>query len=543
MPRVHFSNEGASVDVALGMTILEAARLAGVKVESPCNGSGTCGKCRIRIGGREVLACETPVADGAEVTTLGLALDASGAIASGELRSLPVAPFVTKSFSHEENATSVLGGGKPMGTECGDTRDRRLGLVVDIGTTTLVVALVDLESGAELASRSALNPQAIHAQDVLSRIRIASEPAGLALMQSELIAELNGMIRSMAGETGLDQELIYEAVFSGNTCMLHLAAGADPSSLGRFPYEFSLRGDSHLAARDIGLDISPFGLVYLPPLVSAYVGADITSGILATRLGEEKGTVLFIDIGTNGEMVISRDGDLAACSTAAGPAFEGMNISCGMRAAPGAIEHFEISSGGEVLISTIADAESVGICGSGLMDIVGELASAGAIDARGRIRSPGDCSLTGPLAELFAIKDGKPAYFLSDRIYLSQKDVRQVQLAKGAVRAGIEFLLRNRGITASDVDRVLIAGSFGYHLRPRSLIELGLVPPEFEGRLRFVGNTSKSGGQSLLLNEACRLELAEKSKRVEVVELSAYGDFDEVFMKSLGFDAEAATKN
>jgi uncharacterized 2Fe-2S/4Fe-4S cluster protein (DUF4445 family) len=403
---------------------------------------------------------------------------------------------------------------------------------VDIGTTTLVASLVDLETGGELAVASSLNPQALHGQDVLSRIKLGGTPEGLGQLHGDLIRELNALFQRNARRSGTAVTDIYEVVFSGNTTMLYLAVKESPVSLGKFPYTLTLRGATQVGAAGVGLQIAERGEIYLPPVISAYVGADIVSGFLATQLERQCGVTLFIDIGTNGEMALAVDGQLAATSTAAGPAFEGMNISCGMRAAKGAIELVELDDeGGEVTIKTIADAPPAGLCGSGLIDAIGELAEHGIIDRNGRL-------IKDPAAvwrESIISVGGKPAFRLSGEVYLSQKDIRHVQLAKSAVRAGVELMLKTRGVSAGQVDRVLIAGSFGYHLRTKSLLNLGLLPREFEGRIEFVGNTSKTGGAAFLLNQAARQEMAALTAKVEVVELANHPDFEKTFVRMMSF--------
>jgi uncharacterized 2Fe-2S/4Fe-4S cluster protein (DUF4445 family) len=394
---------------------------------------------------------------------------------------------------------------------------------------------VDLGNGKELAVASALNPQSNHAQDVLSRIRFASEAKGLEEMRLGVIDEINRLTRQVAEEAGLSQKRIYETVLSGNTCMLHLAAGVDPASLGRYPYTPLLTGGEYRDGAAMGLDIAPFGIVYLPPVISAYVGADITSGILATRLYEERKTTLFVDIGTNGEMAIAREGRLWSTSTAAGPAFEGMNITFGMRAGAGAIERFDIAADGDVKIGVISDTDATGICGSGLLDIVAELVTAGVIAANGRFVSVQSASVPEQLKERFVEKNGKTVFLITDKVWLTQKDIRQVQLAKGAIRAGIQLLLRHTGMTETAVEKILIAGSFGYHLRAESLVAIGLLPPEFKDRIEFVGNTSKTGGETFLLNRDSRDEMVRLVHEVEVVELANCQDFDKVFIAALPF--------
>lgn len=293
-------------------------------------------------------------------------------------------------------------------------------------------------------------------------------------------------------------------------------------------------GGCHRHAAETGFALAPAGLVYLPPAISAYVGADITAGILATRLHDEQGTTLLVDVGTNGEMAIVKEGRLWATSTAAGPAFEGMNIACGMRAGKGAIERFHVGADGEVEIGVIGGGKATGICGSGLIDIVAELVAAGVIGPNGRFVPAGKISLP-KLQERLVTRDGKPAFHLAEGVHLSQQDIRQVQLAKGAIRAGIDLLLRHLGVEAGEVRSVLIAGSFGYHLRTGSLITLGLLPPAFAGKIEFVGNTSKTGAETILLDRECRPAVVRLAAGVEVVELAAAADFDKVFVSSLAF--------
>jgi uncharacterized 2Fe-2S/4Fe-4S cluster protein (DUF4445 family) len=547
MATVHFVPRNVSVPVVPGSLLIDAIRAAGITMDAPCDGAGTCGKCRARIpegaafreaphgllpdSEREagwVLACQTTVHGDLRVETASSESDGLKILSEGQALAVEIDPWITKSF---DSATTVYAGGVPIAIEPGDTTGLLYGAAIDIGTTTLVAALIDLRSGRELAVASSLNPQARQAQDVLSRIKLGSSPEGLASLQSAVIGELNRLISQLTAETGVARGHIYEAVFSGNTTMLHLAAGVNPASLGKYPYTVALEGGSHLRAGQLGLAISPHGLVYLPPVMSAYVGADITSGILATRLAERRGVALFVDIGTNGEMALAVDGRLTATSTAAGPAFEGMNIACGMRASRGAVERFSIENG-DVRAVAIGDADPVGVCGSGLLDIVAELAANGGVDKNGRFCPNGSAA---PWKTRFDTLDGKPIFRVAGPVYVSQKDIRQVQLAKAAVRAGIDLLLGANGLTPDRVDRVLIAGSFGFHLRTESLVRLGLLPREFAGRVEFSGNTSKSGAQAFLLNRVLRDRMRETVRQVRVLELANDPAFEKTFIQSIGF--------
>lgn len=555
MPRLTFYKSGKAlvVEAEPEESILAAARRAGVLIESPCNGNGTCGKCKVKIienslqsyhaiqpqpisaaeqAAGIVLACRTKAETDLKVVILNRPDgDHMQILQYGRDMDIAINSYIRKVYSDADDVSTVFAGDETIGREPGNTVRQTYGLVIDIGTTTLVAALFDLTTGRELAVSSALNPQSRHAQDVLSRIKYASSQDGLQIMHDELMQVFNQMIGSLTAQAAVKTEHIYEIIFSGNTCMLHLAVKANPASLGRFPYTPVVTGGSYYWAGALGIKASPFAQIYLPPVMSAYVGADITSGILAAGLKEREGFTLFVDIGTNGEMVLAHDGDLIATSTAAGPAFEGMNIACGMRAAPGAVEKFHIAGDGTAEIRTIGGQPPLGICGSGLIDIVGELVKHAVIKSNGKLNSDSGSAAAGSIM----IKDGKPVFQISEAVYLSQKDIRQVQLAKGAIRAGIEALLAEYGVRPEAVDRVLIAGSFGYHLETASLVHIGLLPPAFADKVEFLGNTSKTGGQAFLLNYGKRAVMEKVVPDVAALELATIENFDKLFIRCLNF--------
>lgn len=556
MVKVNFITNNESVEVEKGTTILEAARKIGVVIESPCNAVGVCGKCKVKVVSDNlediiqdgehhlseeeksegfVLSCQAKVMADVDIELVSKNSNKTLKILNhGHSFDIALDNYISKKYK-EDNRTYIYAGEELIGEEEGDTTALSFGVVVDIGTTTLVASLVNINTGEELYSVSALNPQSIHAQDVLSRIKFASDEEGLEVMYGGIIKELNSMLEKITKETRIDKKYIYEVIFSGNTCMIHLASNTNPYSLGKYPYTPQIEGGSYLEAKEHNLQISEIGLIYLPPIISAYVGPDITSGVLATRLQDKKGTTLFVDIGTNGEMVIGKDGNLSATSTAAGPAFEGMNITYGMRAQRGAVEYFNIEEDGTIEIKTIENEKAVGICGSGLIDIVGELVANKVIGKSGKFVAKESSDLSEELKKRLVKLEGKTAFEISEGVFLTQKDVRQVQLAKGAVRSGIEFLIRNKEVEADKVDKIQIAGSFGYHLRAKSLINIGLLPKEFEGKIEFVGNTSKSGGHAFLVNKNYRAEMENLVKEIEVVELSKGEDFDKIFVKCLSF--------
>ena len=555
MPQVFFTSHNKQILVPEGTLLLKAALQAGIFIESPCNREGTCGKCKVLLhrgylaGARHeksfhslaaedeqagyVLSCQVSVHGDIRVEVPETRQSLLKIVADGKCRIVELDPVIKKKFDPESATTTVTAGGHLLATEIGDTTANIYGVAIDIGTTTLVVALVDLKTGETLKSNAALNPQALHAQDVLSRIKLGSTDEGLTLLHKELLQELNRMIGVLAASAQINRSAIYEAIFSGNTTMLTLAAGTSPSSLGKYPYRVELATASSCASSTLGLQIAEHGQVWFPPVASAYVGADITAGIMAADLPRLKGVTLFVDIGTNGEMVLAENGKITATSTAAGPAFEGMNISRGMRAVSGAIEKVSLTNG-NVAIHTIAGSRPLGLCGSGLLDAVAELAREEIIDRNGRFVKPGSEHFATWQGNL-EIEQGRARFRLAENVTLTQQDIRQVQLAKAAVRAGIDMMLLTCSLNPEDVDRVFIAGSFGAHLQVSSLITLGLLPESFADRVEFLGNTSQSGAAAFLLNREIRSDAARVVAQMTVLELSREAEFEKIFLKALAF--------
>ena len=531
-------------DVEPGSTLLAAARKARAPLEAPCDGAGICGKCLVWLDPEALTALQAGVEVGAGNGQGALVLACDARVRADIAATIPdrgdknlaivdhglatarsLAPHIA--VVHASNGCTMWAGQELIASL--PNRVANLGIAVDIGTTTLVVALVDLESGDELAVASALNPQTAYGHDVLSRIHFAAGPDGLATMQLALVDGLNALIEQVCQRAGVEPGHIHEAVLGGNTCMLHIAAAVDPAPLGRSPYRPSLTGASHLRAAELGLGIAVHGLVYLPPVISGFVGADITAGILATDLHRSQQTVLLLDIGTNGEMVLAHAGELWATSTAAGPAFEGVNIECGMRAALGAVDAVTANDGGWTL-HAIGDVPAIGICGSGLIDLVSCLVKNGAIGRNGRFET----KAAAPVGN-WDEREGRCLLRLSDGVVLTQKDVRQVQLAKAAIRAGLDALLAEAKVRRQDVERVLVAGSFGYHLRPDSLAGSGLLPGSLAAKVEVVGNTCKAGAVTLLTNNGARRELQVVAARVRSIELANDVTFARRFVDQMAF--------
>lgn len=442
--------------------------------------------------------------------------------------------------------TAVLAAGRIIGLEPGDTTRQCYGLAIDIGTTTVVASLVDLLTGKEIATSSDLNPQKAFGLDVLSRIEYAqSGPGELGRLRDDILNCLNTLVTEACRKAAVGRDSIYQACVAGNSTMMHLLLGVNPRSIGTAPYSPVFTGEEELAARDVGLSISPFGRVYCLPSVSGYVGADITAGILATRMNREKGTALLIDIGTNGEIALTSGGKLVACASPAGPALEGMNISRGMRAAVGAVEEIVINPDG-IRFKTIGQQPPVGICGSGIIDMVAELLKVGVIEPSGRLISKQKLIESGQhfLAERLTERGTKRDFLLissdqapPDGLFATQQDIRQVQLAKGAITAGITALLEEAGLSEEAVDKVYIAGAFGTHVRLESLIRIGIIPAAWADRVTFVGNSAKAGALMCLLAQSKRREAGEISRTTRYFELSVRPGFDRLFSQSLKFPA------
>ncbi|MDR2200446.1 MAG: ASKHA domain-containing protein [Deltaproteobacteria bacterium] len=415
-----------------------------------------------------------------------------------------------------------------------DKNDRRTGPLAaafDLGTTGLALAVIDLSDNRIIAVDTALNPQVVMGGDVISRITETYDSHdNLLRLQSLGLEGLAGMVTSAVGnEMGRE---ISAAVISGNSTMQHLLAAVNPKNLAQAPYRpvFTHMLDvSHLASR---LNISPNAKVLMAPMISSYVGGDIVAGILAVQLKKRPGTVVFIDIGTNGEIVISRNGKLVATSCAAGPALEGMNILCGTRAVTGAIDTFVMEEDFSFRYTTINDGQPMGICGSALIDVCAYLVKNKVVNKGGRMKNPADKTVLKD--------DGR--FWLTDKVFLDQLDVRQVQLAKGAIAAAMEMLMERLGLTLKNIDEIVIAGSFGFHLRADSLRYISLIPPDYEGPVTFVGNSSLAGSARLLRNRGSLKEVADLIREVEVIELGFDPKFQEEFVKHLAFPDPAKVK-
>ena len=403
------------------------------------------------------------------------------------------------------------------------------GLAIDVGTTTLAVYLFDLQTGRRLGVAAARNPQRKFGADVISRIaHVRRENGkGLSELHDAVVEGLNDLIGRLTVQSSVLPDSIYDVTVVGNPTMLHLFLCVNPIGIDVSPYvpmfTHSVRTSSHA----VGLAVNPRAVIRILPSISAYVGADIIAGIIATGLHKSEDRTLFLDVGTNGEIVLAIDGRLIACSTAAGPAFEGASLVQGMPALHGAIESVHIRDG-DIQCAVIGGSSPAGICGTGLLSAVAECHRIGAVDASGRI-----CSDGSPLSNRIDGQGNKRRIRLTDGeepVYLHQNDVREFQLAKAAIRAGIELLLQHADLRALDLDRILIGGAFSARMSSEHLIETGFLPDVDPRRIQVVGNVAGQGAKQVLLNRDLMEEAERLGRCLEYVEISGDARFSDLYV-------------
>jgi uncharacterized 2Fe-2S/4Fe-4S cluster protein (DUF4445 family) len=543
------------LEIRTDETVMQTLRRGGYEIEGPCNGQGICGKCRIRVEdpadvpptphrriseteAREKgirLACRLiPESDITVHLPDDFSVDAR--ILEGEhlggIELKPAAIVVSKEdaywmqYAGEDSEVILHKWGAHFSPK---------GLAIDVGTTTLVATLFCLVTGKELSTSSSINPQTKFGHDVLSRIQKGSTAEGLTQVAGVVRKELNRLIQTACEKSNAVMDEILDVVIGGNTTMLTLAAAINPEPLGRLPFTVDITGGASYAAKEFGLDINPAGRVYVPPIVHAFIGSDITAGVLACGCLEKKKPSLFVDVGTNGEMGINNDGRFIVASTAAGPAFEGMGVSSGIRAVPGAVESAYFD-GETIDVKTIDAQPARGICGSGIIDIASALLKAGVVDASGRMKTPEQKeNLQASVADRLMLVDDQPMFNIAEGVSFTQADIRQVQLAKGAIRTGIDMLLAEATLTPADLEDITLAGAFGYHLRPDSLAAIGLIPDQLARKVRFAGNTSKTGCAMMLINASLREYIEERAQSIEHLPLAEKMSFQDLFIENLNF--------
>ncbi|MGE5430010.1 MAG: ASKHA domain-containing protein [Syntrophomonadaceae bacterium] len=440
---------------------------------------------------------------------------------------------------HQYRLTAILDGQRLLTVEGGHTSDSLYAAAVDIGTTTVAAKLLNINTGAVCAVSSALNSQQSFGADVISRTNyIISHKGGLEELQGLIINQINSLIEELCRETGIEKSAVYKVSIAGNTIMRHIFLGITPENIAFSPYVPVVKRALNLNARDLKIDINPGGLVYLLPDLGSYVGSDITGVLTVLDLENDDRIKLVVDIGTNGEIVLGSKNKILCSSSPAGPAWEGASITHGMRASRGAIESAEIQNGSLKLV-TVGSAEAIGICGSGLHDLVVEFLRAGMIDKSGRI--PDREMLPESLSDELKMRVVRSESGINNirltqnGIMLTQKDVREVQLAKAAISAGIIILMKELNITPADLSGIFIAGAFGSHLNGEDAVALGMLPQVEPGTIKFIGNAALAGAEAVLLSEEARLKAERLPEIVKYVEISGREDFQDIFVNSMIF--------
>ena len=603
--QLRFLPDGAEVRVPSGTPVFDAASWNGIAIDSTCGGHGTCKKCRVRIVTGDVpvgplepraftthelregwrLACRAAARGDLVVEVPPLQTRPKAALA-GVGRHVILRPAVQKRHlvldepSMEDqrsdlqrvldelddlephasvevlrslgsvlrssgfDVTAVVADQELIGLEGGDTTARRFAIAFDLGTTTVVATLLDLESGQPVAVRSILNRQQPYGADVITRISATMmDDEALGALRSRVHETLAELVAEVCGEGEVEPREVYEITVCGNVTMMHLALGIDPEPLSMAPFVVSTHSFADVLARDFGIEVHPRAPAFVFPSLGAYVGGDIVAGILATGLTRDRRIRLFIDVGTNSEIALGSHDRVVATAAPAGPAFEAAQIRCGMRASEGAIEGVKIS-GDSVSLDVIGDVEPVGICGSGLVDAVAELVHCGVLDHSGRFIPDSDAAESHPgLADRLTMI-GKERVFVLDwrdssdpesSVFLSQRDVRELQFAKASIATGWSILLGELGVGADEISQVLLAGSFGAYLTPLSAVRIGLVPAIALPRIVSAGNVAGEGAKIAALSVRERAEAHSILREVEYVELSGRPDFNDMFVDQLAF--------
>ncbi|ENK1243479.1 ASKHA domain-containing protein [Clostridium sporogenes] len=576
MARIIFIKNKLEIEVKKGTKLIECIRKAGLNIEAPCNGKGICGKCKVIARGNLSpktkeeekfteeenvrLACMCEVIGDAQIELIekdknkklktinkGYSIETKldSKIKKVELNDIDEKTNIpykdTLNFTIEKLSILKRMGEIEKSKEkdlCGIIHKEELidvihksqsvlAVAVDIGTTGLSAYLLNLEDGQILNKISDLNPQTEYGGDVLSRITYCMENKdGIEILSKCIIGKIDSMVDKLIGRE-YERKNVYEIAIAANTTMLHLFTGVNPNTIAKAPYRSVFLDQIEIKARDMSIEINEEGNIVLLPSLSSYVGADIVAGIVATDFQNKKHPSIFIDIGTNGELAAIYKGSMSASSTAAGPAFEGMNISCGSRAEEGAIDSFSIDEEYSVKYSTIGDEEAKTICGSGLMDVMAALIKSKVVMSSGRFNK----NMPDNLKE--RLKDKK--FYITEKVYISQNDIRQMQLAKGAISSGVTMLLKEVDANIEDIEEAVIAGAFGYHINPESIKILGIIPKGFKGKITFVGNSSIEGARLSLLNKDISQAMIDIRENIKVIELSTREDFQDYFVKALSF--------
>jgi uncharacterized 2Fe-2S/4Fe-4S cluster protein (DUF4445 family) len=493
---IHQNGRVRETETELGENLLNALRINGFDIYAPCGGNGTCGKCKVLIRGEGIVtSCIFTVYDSLELI----------------LPDRREASVLVEQHAHTIQLPLIPG-------PAADLSSYPHGVAVDIGTTSVVFYLVNLITGTIVETRAILNPQAKYGADVISRIQFtASQKDGLIILQKEILDAINRELLHLLQFAGISKNEIIKIAVAGNTTMLHLLLGVDPLSLALAPFKAQFLEEQKRRGEELDLNCFPGAEIKILPSISAYVGSDIVAGLASIAPSENYRKYLFMDIGTNGELALVTEGSIWCCSTAAGPAFEGARISCGMGAVEGAISAY-----GDDGYSVIGDEKPAGVCGSGLIDLVAWLCENGKIDSDGLLHDdyiivPAKDSATG------------------EDIALKQADIREVQLAKSAISSGVKILLKQSGLQFDQLDTLFLAGGFGNYINTASAVRIGLIPRQLKDKIIPIGNTSGTGALAAL--KSVRFDEAMQSviSKSILVELASDDDFAMEFAMNMMF--------
>ncbi len=474
-----------------------------------------------------------------DVDRLEKALDASGRLHATVIKGLP-----QTLRANDFKVTAVLFDQDIIAVEGGDTSDAKYGVAVDIGTTTMVGFLMDLATGQQLDVYSAINPQRQHGADVITRIDFTLENQnGLEVLSGLVRDEINSMLRAFCQRWNIRSDMIYHMTVVGNTIMMHLFAGLPVKNIAVSPFIPVIARSLELEPWQVGINMCPSGRITILPMVAGYVGADTIAAIMASGMVERDELALLIDIGTNGEIALGNREGIITCSTAAGPAFEGAHIRYGMGGVKGAISRVRIAGDG-IRYDTIGGQPPRGICGSGIVDAIAQMLKAGIVEATGRMKNSEEAKveLSDGLASRVKELDGKPAFLIAskeegalDDIYICQKDVREVQLAKAAIASGIHILMREMGVRYEDIQKVYLAGGFGNYIDYDHAADIGLIPSQLRSKIVAIGNAAGTGAKMALLSKGY-MEMAEFIRhKTSYIELSSRPDFQSAFVDFISF--------
>jgi uncharacterized 2Fe-2S/4Fe-4S cluster protein (DUF4445 family) len=584
---------GVTVEIDEGATLLEAVTTAAVDVRTDCHGRGTCGKCLVRTGAGDFsepgelelrripeaklaegwrLACQTkPLSPKVSIEVRSAAgrrrIPTASRLHTGRVR--PVVGKERVCFtppSHDdaradvERVASQLGvtglrlsvirhlpdslrdddfcavvtryGRQVIDVEGADVEPRAFGAAVDVGTSKIIAYLFDLRDGRQVDQEAIENPQMRYGEDIVTRMTQAVHNDRLRELTAAARDGINELLHILCARQEIEPRHLYDMTVVGNTVMHHLALGVSPRGIAAAPFAPAVAGPLTERAADLGFDMNPEGGVHFPPPIAGFVGSDALAVIMATRLARKRRPAMAIDIGTNTEIALALGDRVVVTSAASGPAFEGYQMSCGMKAVEGAIERLRFSAAGEPLaIETIGDRPALGICGSGVVDMLHGLIASGVVDKTGRMQEHPRVrqSLAGNGLEYFLTEGA------TGDIVFTQHDVRSLQLAKAAIATAWRLLLRKAGVELDDLRHIYVAGAFGNFLDRDNALAVGLLPPAETKRIEFIGNAAGVGAQMALVDEGARRRMTALARRVEFLDLATDPEFHPTFTAELRF--------